>query len=133
MLLLALTGCGGSNPITKQVRGTITFEGAPPPKIGKITLAPIEVAQGLPKRPASGDFDEAGAFTLTTFQPGDGIIPGRYSANILCWREPPTLATRLSANYVPPTFQPEFTVEVDGEEPVEIHINVPKMQQGKVN
>lgn len=133
MLLLGVLGCGDSSPTTKQVRGTITFEGAPPPKAGKVTLAPIEVAKGLPRRPASGEFDESGSFTLTTFLSEDGVIPGRYSANILCWREQPSLATRLSANFVPPDFQPEFTIDVDAEEPVEIRINVPMLQQGKAN
>jgi hypothetical protein len=117
--------------MTKQVQGVVTFEGGPPPKPGKITLAPLEVAEGLPRRPASGDFDETGSFTLTTFDEGDGIIPGRYSANILCWREQPTLVTRHSANFVPPGFQPELTIEMDAEEPVELRIDVTSVQRGQ--
>ena len=133
MFLLGILGCGDSSPATKQVQGTITFEGAQPPKPGKVTLAPLEVAKGLSRRPASGEFDASGVFTLTTFQPEDGVIPGRYTANILCWREQPTLATRLSANFVPSDFQPEITIDVDAEEPVEIRIDVPKIQRGKAN
>jgi hypothetical protein len=116
--------------MTKQVQGTITFSGKAPPALGKITLAPIEVTAPFPRRPARGDFDESGHFTLTTFEAGDGIIPGRYSANIMCWREKPTLATRLSANYVPPDFQHEVTIDADAEEPVEITIDVPVVQRG---
>jgi hypothetical protein len=132
LFLPLVSGCGNSWPPLKQVRGTITFEGAAPPKPGKITLAPIEVPDGMPRRPASGDFDANGSFTLTTFAEGDGIIPGRYSANILCWRETPTLATRHSANYVPPSFQPEIVIEVEGEEPVDVQIDVPDVQRGAV-
>jgi hypothetical protein len=131
ILLLGLLGCGDSGPLTKQVQGIVTFEGGPPPKPGKITLAPIDAADGLPRRPASGDFDESGSFTLTTFEDDDGIIPGHYSANILCWREQPTLATRHSANYVPPGFQPELTIDADADEPVELRIDVTSVQRGQ--
>ena len=83
----------------------------------------------FPRRPARGDFDEKGNFTLTTFDSGDGIIPGRYSVNVTCWREKPTLETRQSANYVPPNFEHEVTIAADADEPVEIAINVPVIQQ----
>ena len=131
MLLAAasVAGCGDSGPVTKKVQGTVTFSGSPPPATGKVTLAPIEVTEPFPRRPARGEFDENGHFTLTTFDAGDGIIPGRYSVNITCWREKPTLETRLSANYVPPTFQHEVTIAADADEPVEIAINVPVIQQ----
>ena len=114
--------------MTKQVRGVITFNGAAPPATGKITLAPVEVADSLPRRPARGEFDENGRFTLTTFDAGDGIIPGRYTANITCWREKPTLATRLSANYVPSDFEHEVTIDRDADEPIELEIDVPTAQ-----
>lgn len=131
LFLTAPIGCGNSSPTTKEVRGLVTFQGGPPPKAGKITLAPVEVPQGLPRRPASGNFNESGIFTLTTFKPEDGVIPGRYTANILCWREQPTLETRHSANFVPPDFQPELTIEADAKEPVELRIDVPTIQNGK--
>src|SRR5829696_6359171 len=75
-VLLCLAGCGKNNPLTKQVRGQVTFQGAAPPAEGQITLAPIEAARSLPRRPASGNFDDTGAFKLTTFTKDDGIIPG---------------------------------------------------------
>jgi hypothetical protein len=125
----SVAGCGGSGPVTKKVEGTITFKGGPPPATGKITLAPVEVTEPFPRRPARGEFDEKGNFTLTTFDAGDGIIPGRYSVNVTCWREKPTLETRLSANYVPPNFEHEVTIAADADEPVEIAIDVPVIQQ----
>jgi hypothetical protein len=129
LLAACLAGCGDRGPVTKKVQGTITFSGGLPPATGKITLAPVEVTEPFPRRPARGEFDEKGNFTLTTFDAGDGIIPGRYSVNIQCWREKPTLETRLSANYVPPNFEHEVTIAADADEPVEIAIDVPVIQK----
>lgn len=124
-------GCGDSGPVTKEVRGTITFQGAAPPAAGKITLAPIEATPPFPTRPARGEFDQTGKFTLTTFEAGDGAIPGRYLANVTCWREVPTLETKLSANYVPPDFRHEVTINADADEPIEITIDIPTLQRGR--
>ncbi len=131
LVLVCALGCGKNNTLTKRVRGQITFEGAAPPAEGKITLAPIEAAGSLPRRPASGDFDQTGTFKLTTFDKDDGIIPGKYRVNINCWREPPTLKTKLSANYVPPDFKFEVTVDENADEGVELKIDVPKIQRGR--
>lgn len=117
--------------MTKQVKGTVTFEGKAPPAAGRITLAPIEAVEPFPRRAASGDFDESGKFILTTFESGDGAIPGRYIANIACWREVPTLETKLSANYVPPDFKHEVTIDANANEPIELRIDVPTIQRGR--
>lgn len=130
-VLTCVAGCGNSTPLTKQVRGQVTFEGAAPPAEGTITLAPIESAPNYPRRPASGDFDKTGAFRLTTFTKDDGIIPGKYRVNINCWREPPTLKTKLSANFVPADFKFEVTIDEHADEPVELRIDVPKIQRGR--
>ena len=131
LALVCVAGCGKSNSLTKQVRGQVTFQGAAPPAEGKITLAPIEAASNFPRRPASGDFDKTGTFTLTTFTKDDGIIPGKYRVNINCWREPPTLKTKLSANYVPADFKFEVTIDENADEPVEVRIDIPKIQRGQ--
>jgi hypothetical protein len=131
VVAVCVAGCGKSGTPTKQVNGKVTFKGGAPPTKGKITFAPIEPAGNLPRRPASGSFDESGTFTLTTFEKDDGIIPGRYQTNIACWREKPTLETKVSANYVPPDFKYELKIEESADEPVEVTIDVPKMQMGK--
>jgi hypothetical protein len=129
--LICIAGCHKNTSLTKQVRGQITFQGSQPPAEGKITFAPIEAMASYPRRPASGDFDKTGAFSLTTFTKGDGIIPGRYRAKINCWREPPSLETQLSANYVPADFKFEATVDENAKEPIELRIDVPKIQRGR--
>jgi len=124
-LVCALAGCTDHTSPTVKVDGKITFKGQPPPAGGRITFASVGASEGLPSRPGSGEFGPDGAFTLTTFKPGDGLIPGKYRANIECWRELPTLATALSANYVPATFHPEVTIDREQGEPVKVEIDVP--------
>jgi hypothetical protein len=129
LMLLVATGCGEKGVPTKEVRGTVTFKGSPPPKEGGILLTPLEAAPGLPRREARGDFDQSGKFTLTTFDKGDGIIPGKYAVKITCWRVTPTLETSDTANYVPASFKQEVEISVDADEPVEMTIDVPKLQE----
>jgi hypothetical protein len=120
-----VAGCGTDNTPTVKVEGKITFNGQPPPAAGKITFAPLEMSGGVQSRPGTAEFDTDGSFKVTTFKAGDGLIPGRYRANINCWRGKPTLETRLSANYVPPTFHPEVAIDQGAGEPVQVAIDVP--------
>jgi hypothetical protein len=127
--LLTSIGCNPSDVATRQVRGVVTFAGGPPPNEGQLTFAPLSVDAGLPRRPAKGSFGSDGHFTLTTFQEGDGVIPGTYSVYIACWREKPTLETKLTANFVPPDFTHEVVIDADAPEPIELTIDVPATQK----
>jgi hypothetical protein len=122
-------GCWGSGHPTKKVRGTITFQGAKPPKGGEVFFAPASPSAGESQRAAQGTFDENGSFELTSWEPGDGAAPGNYQVTITCWRETPTLETKESANYVPPDFSPQVTIDPKAKEPVEITLDVPKLQK----
>lgn len=127
--ILPMLGCGNDGVITKRVRGTLTFKGSTPPKEGGILLTPLEAAPGLPLREARGEFDTSGKFSLRTFEPNDGIIPGKYAVKITCWRVTPTLETSDTANYVPSSFRQEVEIAPDAKEPVEIVIDVPVLQE----
>jgi hypothetical protein len=127
--LLTSIGCNSSDVATREVRGVVTFAGGPPPNVGELTFAPLSVDAGLPRRPAKGSFGSDGHFTLTTFQEGDGVIPGTYSVYIACWREKPTLETKLTANFVPPDFTHEVVIDADAPEPIELTIDVPAIQK----
>ncbi len=129
--MLLTVGCWGRSHPTKVIDGTVTFRGQAPPKSGEIFFAPHVVSPGLPKRPAQGTFDEAGKFSLTSWEPGDGVVPGTYQVTIVCWRETPTLETKLSANYVPDDFVPEVTIDAKSREPVAVTIDVPILQGTK--
>lgn len=54
---------------------------------------------------------------------------GGYSVYVACWRETPTLETKLTAKYVPPDFTHEVDIDADASEPIEIAIDVPSLQK----
>jgi hypothetical protein len=130
LMLCAVSGCGDSAVRTIPVSGKVTFVGGPPPKNGTIIFTPIKVDEGLPSRPGRAQFDKDGAFTATSFQQGDGLLPGTYHANISCWKgnpdsNDPSSFERL--NYVPKDFRPEpITVAADADQ-VNVEINVPEL------
>lgn len=68
----ALIGCGGSKqPV--PVSGVVTLDGKPL-KYTRVTFNPVERGGHM----AVGMTDEQGRFTLTTFEDGDGALPGEY-------------------------------------------------------
>lgn len=73
---LAVVGCGPSGPVLTPVNGVITLEGEP--LEGAVVLFQPEEGG----KPATGLTDAAGAFTLTTFEPGDGAQVGVNSVAI---------------------------------------------------
>lgn len=87
---VALAGCGGKS--LAPVRGKVTFQGKPV-TAGGIQFAPqgekddtLEVG-----RPAMGNLDANGEFTLTTNSPGDGAWVGKHR---VFYRAPPRPESR---------------------------------------
>lgn len=86
-LILMIGGCGGASdrdgPKTVPVQGTITLEGQP--------LADASVTFLLADNSGStvGRTDSAGRYSLTTFEQGDGAIPGEYGVQVVKYEEPP--------------------------------------------
>jgi len=79
---LILAGCGGGGsdsdrPETVPATGTVTLQGQPVEGANVAFVA--ESAEG---RGAVATTDESGHFELTTFEPGDGAIPGKYKVKI---------------------------------------------------
>jgi len=124
ILCVFLGGCGGDDrPMTVPVTGQVTFAGGPCPARGTVFFGPLEVPDGLPRRPGRGRFDTDGKFTVMSFAPGDGLVPGRYRTRIQCWKVAPS-PTSAGVSYLPPEFQtPELVVEPNG--PVEVRYDVP--------
>ncbi len=77
-VLLSLTGCSGVEPPPKTVKveGTIHYKGTPLPQ-GKITFEPHEAGSAGLARPATGQIQD-GKFSVSTFNQGDGALPGTY-------------------------------------------------------
>jgi hypothetical protein len=71
-----LAGCGGGRK-TVPVSGVITLEGAPLAG-AQVTFHPM-ASDG---RMAIGISDSNGRFSLTTYKPNDGALPGRYRITV---------------------------------------------------
>ena len=74
---IALSGCSKDSPRTIAVQGTVRLNGKPLPG-GVITFQPVTVAANLPHRLAQGSIGADGTYSLSTFEPGDGALPGEY-------------------------------------------------------
>jgi hypothetical protein len=109
--LLLTAGCAQRGLETVPVEGTITFGGRECPAAGTIFFVPTSVPAGLPRRPASATFERDGRFRVTSFQPGDGLLPGTYSVRIDCWRQTPSELSK-GISYVPAGYAPpDVTIE----------------------
>jgi hypothetical protein len=98
-------GCGSNLPHTVRVSGRVTFDGKDPPAAGSVYFLPVEAAEGFPSRPATGDFDASGQYRAKTFEPGDGLMPGKYIMYIECWQSPPNLEGKPVKTFVPTKYQ----------------------------
>jgi hypothetical protein len=110
-VLIALSGCGDGRPNRVPVSGTVLIDGQPLTR-GYVKFVP---ANG---RPSVGTIGEAGKFTLTCFDGGDGAIPGTHRVQVAANRI-------ISANkiewYAPPKYADFRTSEIEIEvlEPVD--------------
>lgn len=75
---LILAGCGGGGevanlPETVPVTGTVIYSGSPIEE-GTVTFYPQEVKAN----PATGVLSAGGKFELSTYERGDGAVPGTH-------------------------------------------------------
>lgn len=121
VVCVAALGCGNGMPRTVPVSGRVTFDGGPPPGPGTVYFLPQEAADGFPSRPATGDFDAQGQYLAKTFDPGDGLMPGKYTMHIECWQTPPNMEGKPVKSFVPSKYQSAatsgFAVEITAELP----------------
>lgn len=122
-------GCGSSRPETVRVRGRVTLAGGEWPAAGLIIFTPVEPAQGFPRRAGRAFFDRQGRFAATTFEEGDGLMPGTYRAAVYCGEETPDMGS-AGRDYVPAKYQNparsglELTVPA-GAGPIEVDYDLP--------
>jgi hypothetical protein len=76
VLPVLIVGCGkpGASP-TSKVTGTVTYQGAPLANVN-VNFTPDE------GRPGTGTTDAQGRYTISTFAPNDGAVPGRHRVTI---------------------------------------------------
>ena len=77
LVLVGVVGCGGEpgTAPTVKVTGTVTYNGEPV-EGASVAFIPEN------GRPASGTTDPSGKFTLSTFESGDGAVPGKHTVAI---------------------------------------------------
>lgn len=129
LLAVIIAGCNQSKYPLVSVSGTVTFDGEKPPKSGSVTLQPLEIAPGLPKRPATGNFDVSGNFTVNTFTDHKGVLPGRYRVEVTCFAGAPDPSQPDpwgAVDYIAEDYEPtELTIEPDSSAIV-LDIDVPR-------
>lgn len=76
LLALAMSGCGEGRPTRVKVSGQVLIDGVP---LGH------GFVQVIPEndRAATGTLGPDGRFTLTTFDPGDGCVPGKHTVTVI--------------------------------------------------
>lgn len=76
LLAGSLAGCGDGRPPRVPVSGRVLIDGKPVSN-GFIRVEPSNA------RPAVGKLSGDGSFELTTFEPGDGVVPGRHPVAVI--------------------------------------------------
>ncbi|MCA9266944.1 MAG: hypothetical protein KDA41_00660, partial [Planctomycetales bacterium] len=69
-----------------------------------IYFAPVDAAEGESRRPGRALFDASGAYRVTSFDEGDGLVQGTYRVRIECWKTLPTMETPRGESHVPADF-----------------------------
>ena len=131
LCLAVSAGCGRSGPETVPVVGKVTLDGGAWPTAGRLYFNPLETAEGLPRRPGTADFDTDGRFTVSSWEQGDGLVPGKYKVGVECWKVQPTMGGPPAVSYVAEPYQAAATsdkvvVIEPGSPEVELNWDVPR-------
>lgn len=78
----------------------VTVAGEDPPGPGVVTFTVVKPAEGFPNRPAMAKFGEDGEYSATSFEPGDGLLPGEYAISIECYETPPNMEGKPVVSYI---------------------------------
>jgi hypothetical protein len=96
---------------------------------------PKEVAAGMPRRPGVGKFTADGEFVVTSFNEGDGLVPGTYGVGITCYEglpDPKSADPFGEINFVPGDFKPADLVVAVDSDPLEINFDVPAKKSAQL-
>jgi hypothetical protein len=81
----AIGGCGSSYPKCVEVRGRVTYQGKPV-KAGIVSFSRLGSTGGNSLvRPAAGDLQADGSYTMRTFRSGEGVLPGEYVVTVVAF------------------------------------------------
>jgi len=93
IILIASAGCSRKGTEVVPVKGNITHAGVAWPNGGTLYFTSAEPAVGIPIRPAWASFNADGEFRVTSFSPGDGLVPGRYQVSVEAWETAPIMGS----------------------------------------
>ena len=85
-VLICCLGCGPQGPTTYPVRGKVVFEDGAPLATGGKVLFESASLQGVGKN-ARGAIQPDGTFEMTTFESGDGAVPGKHRVLVKAKRD----------------------------------------------
>ena len=139
MLVALFAGCDNGMPRTIPVRGQVLFDGKRPPAAGTVYFTLARDAGAGTMRPGIGDFDAEGRFSVTSFDPGDGLLPGAYKLRVECWATPPNMEGKPVKSHVPARYSDAersgMDLSVDsGASSYEltVHVDTQKPENGKL-
>jgi hypothetical protein len=101
-ILVTTLGCGPSGPArpkTYPVTGVVTYKGEP---VAGANLN-FQLADGSGY--AMAITDASGKYSLQTFEPGDGAVPGEYHVGITKYDQSVVVDEMSDEDYVPPEEQ----------------------------
>ena len=99
LLVVFTAGCGSPHG-TVKVFGQVTVNGEKPPGSGTISFTSVEPAAGFPNRPAMAKFGTDGSYEATSFDPSDGLVPGKYKIAVECYETPPNMDGKPTKSYI---------------------------------
>ena len=110
VICLCVCGCGGGGedewtedrPQTVPVTATVTMGGSPLSG-ASVSFSPV-TAEGPG---ASGRTDQDGKLVLTTYKPGDGVVPGQYRVTVVKVQEP-------NIEFIEDPEDPDYGTEEEG-------------------
>jgi hypothetical protein len=109
LAVFGLLGCGSDKPDrepTVKVTGTVKYKGAGVPDANVSFIPETALGKAAEKKGAFARTDSEGNFTLQTFEPGDGAIPGKYTVTVTKMEQVASSdLPDTDPNYVPPEEQ----------------------------
>jgi hypothetical protein len=90
VFIASVSGCGSGARLSDMVpiRGEVLYKGKPLTE-GEGTVVYMPTEAGGEARRATGAIQPDGSFTLTTLDPGDGAMKGKYTIVVYCYQPHP--------------------------------------------
>jgi len=136
LIPVLLNGCGGevAEPGLVPVKGRVTLNGGPWPKVGAIFFMPKDAPDASKSQMGVGTFDTTGVFESVEggYGGAKGLHPGFYWVSVQCKEGDEEMPlpgkTVVVKNHVPEKFQDPstsgLTLQVDAGKPVEVSFDV---------